>query len=229
MNKRTRFIVPAILTVVLLLIQVTAAQAEDADFSCMSFRVWDKSHLSNQYMDHDIVLQNDCPGSVYWSMCIERVDPWTNEILETHSPMGYLEAEKKARVNLHLQRSTNREQFRNRFQEFYVNFGYGIEAAASATCIASGCEGKKRDLREQIRANERAWERAENSLSAEVEKECPAGGWDATSREECSARIKDARKSEMQEFASQNQELRANMAAIDPEHCQIWSGGLTGE
>jgi len=227
MKKPTGINFSAILTIVLFLIQATAAQAEAVDFSCMSYKVWDKSHLSSRYMDHDIVLQNDCPGSVHWSMCIERVDPWTNEILETHNPTGYLEAEKKSRVNLHLQRSENRKQFRNRFQEFYVNFGYAIEPPSNATCIAKQCEGKKRDVRTQIRDNEKAWERAENSLAAQIETECPAGSWDTASHEECIARVRSASAGELDNFAVTDQQLREDLAAIEPEFCKIWSGDLT--
>ena len=216
---------PAILIFVLFFIYTTAAQAEEVDFSCMSYKVWGKGHVSANFKDYDIVVYNRCPGAVYWSMCMERVDPWTNKIVEPHEPTGYIDVDKKARVNLQLHKSTNKSQFRNRFQEFYVSLGYALEMPVSSECFARECETQKRDLRAQVRANETAWERAEKSLAARIKSECPESGWDK-SHEECEATLREANQAEMDQFPLKDQELREQMAAIDPEHCQVWSGEL---
>jgi hypothetical protein len=229
MKKWIRVGFPAILTIILFSIPVPAALAGDVDFSCMSYKVWGKSHVSDRFREYDIVLQNRCPGDLYWSMCIERMDPWTNEVLETHTPTGYVEEDKKARVNLQLKRNKRQSQFRNRFQEFYVNFAYEIETPAKAACFARQCETKKRDLRAKLRANEAAWERADKSLAARVASECPDTGWDTESSEECEATLREAGRAEMEQFSRTDQELREKMNAIDPEHCQVWSGELTGD
>jgi hypothetical protein len=229
MTTRIRIGFPVILAIVLLVFPAMAAQASEVDFSCMSYKVWSKEHLSDRYRDFDIVLQNDCPGAVYWSMCIERVDPWTGKIVEEHIPTGYIEAEKKSRVNLHLNRNPDDSKFRNRFQAFYVNLGYEIDTAANVSCNASQCETKKHDLRAQVRANEATWERAEKSLAARVEKECPDTGWDTATREECAAKVAEPGRADMEMYHLLDQELRNKMAAIDPERCQVWSGDLTDD
>ncbi|MFC1689942.1 hypothetical protein ACFL07_09860, partial [Pseudomonadota bacterium] len=120
----------------------------------MKSKVWPKSHLSNRYRGFDVVLQNQCPGPVYWSMCIERIDSQSNKVWETLKPVGYVEAEKKARVNLQTKKNQGKSDFRKRYEEFYVNIGYSIDSAASAECLAATCEAKKSDLRAAIRANE---------------------------------------------------------------------------
>ena len=111
MKKLIKTGFPAVLIFVLCLIYTTAAQAEEVDFSCMDYKVWGKGHVSANYQDYDIVIYNRCPGAVYWSMCIERLDPWTNKVVETHEPTGHVDADKKARVNLQLARTRANHSF----------------------------------------------------------------------------------------------------------------------
>jgi len=218
--------IPVILTSVFLVMPLMAAEI---DFSCMSYKVWGKGHVSDQFKEYDVVLQNRCPGSVFWAMCIERLDPVTHDVVETHNPTGYVEVDKKARVNLQLKKGQGKSPFRNRFQEFYVNIGYAIEMPVSSDCFAKQCETKKRGLRTQIRTNEAAWERAEKALAARLRAECPDTGWDQTTREECEAKVLESNDEEMKRYPGKDQELREQMAAIDPEHCQLRSGDLTSE
>ena len=226
---RIKISFPAILTLIIYFALTTAAPATEVDFSCMSHKVWSNPHTSSQFMDNDIVMHNRCPGAFYWAMCIERMDPFTNKIVETHTPTGYLEAKKKARVNLHLRRGPDDSKFRNRFQEYYVNFGYAIEMPVSADCFAGQCEAKKHDLRAQVRANEAAWERAAKSLTAQIASECPNSGWDTASSQECEATVREAGQAEMELFPMRDQELRTQMAVIDREHCRVYSGELVGD
>lgn len=228
MNKRIETRLLAILTLFLFIIPVTAAQAEDVDFSCMTYKVWGKGFVSDVYKEYDVVLENRCPGAVYWSMCIERMDPWTNKIIETHTPGGYVEAEKKARVNLQLMGGGGEPRFHDRLQEFYVNIGYGIEAPASIDCHASECEAKKHELRAEVRANDVAWERVEKSLADRIDGECIVSGWETTSGEECRTKLREASQADLDQFVLKDQELREKMAAIDPERCQVWAGDLVG-
>jgi hypothetical protein len=225
MKKLIKTGFPAILIFFLFFIPVTAAQAEEVDFSCMNYKVWGKGHVSANFKDYDIVIYNRCPGAVYWSMCIERIDAGTNKIVETHEPTGYIDIDKKARVNLQLPKNPLKSQFRNRFQEFYVNVGYALEMPVSADCLGSQCETQKRDLRAQVKTNEAAWERAEKSLAARIKSECPESGWDA-SHEECEAKLREVSQAEMEQFPLKDQELREELAAIDPERCKVWSGDL---
>jgi hypothetical protein len=225
MKKLIKTGFPAILIFALFFAFVATAKAEEVDFSCMSYKVWGKGHVSADYRDFDVVIYNRCPGAVFWSMCIERIDPWSNEIVETHEPTGYVEVDKKARVNLQLRKSPRKSQFRNRYQEFYVNIGYAVEMPVSSDCFASRCETDKRDLRAQVRANEAAWDRAEKSLTARIKSECSESGWDA-SHEECEATVRETNQAEMDQYPLIDEELREKMAAIDPEQCQLWSGDL---
>lgn len=220
---------PTMLCLASLLPFGTAAQAADIDFSCMSYKVWGKSHVSDQYTSYDIVLQNNCPGSVYWAMCIERLDPETHKAIETHNPTGYVDAEKKARVNLNLYKRAGHTEFRNRFQEFYVDIGYSIDSLPVANCYASQCEKNKSGLRVEISANEKAWERAEKALAARISAECPDTGWDPASFAQCESKVREINQSEMDAYVVKDQELREQMAAIDPEKCRVYSGDLVPE
>jgi len=217
---------PAVLVLVACLIATFAVQAADVDFSCMSYKVWPKSHVSTQYTSYDIVIQNSCPGSVYWAMCIERLDPDTHKVAETHNPTGFVEADKTARVNLNLFKKPGDDVFRNRFQEFYVDIGYTIDKLPQPVCYAKQCEAKKAPLRAQIKANESAWKKAEKALAAQIAKDCPDTGWDKESFADCSAEVRNSSDNDMDAYEAKDRELRDQMAAIDPETCQVYSGNL---
>ena len=134
------------LVALLLFAPVSTLQAAEIDFSCMSHRVWAKRHVSNQFRQFDVVLQNQCPGPVYWTMCIERIDAKTHSVWETLKPSGYVKPEKKARVNLQAKKNAGPSTFRRRFEEFYVNIGYSVDSAATADCTATQCEAQKKGL-----------------------------------------------------------------------------------
>jgi hypothetical protein len=203
-----------------------AAAAADVDFSCMSYKVWGKGHVSNQFMSYDIVIQNDCPGNVYWAMCIERLDQETQAVVETHNPAGYVEVGKKARVNLHLKKQPGKNVFHNRFQEFYLDVGYAIEPPARAQCLAAACEAKKRGIRNEIRANETAWRQAEQQIDRKIDNDCPNSGWDKDSYQKCSAEVRETNQYELEGYVLKDQELRQRLAEVDPEQCTVYSGEL---
>jgi len=202
------------------------AQAAEVDFSCMTHKVWPKSHVSSQYTSYDIVITNSCPGSVYWAMCIERLDLDSHKVVETHNPTGYVEADKTARVNLNLFKKPGNDVFRNRFQEFYVDIGYSIDNLPRPVCHAKQCEAKKAALRTAIKANETSWKKAERALAAQIARDCPNNGWDQASAAECSTKVRKSTAPEMDSYAVKDGELRQQMADIDPETCQIYSGDL---
>jgi hypothetical protein len=205
------------------------ASAAEIDFSCMNYKVWPKRHLSDRYREYDIVLQNNCPGAVYWSMCIERIDSDTNQVWETLTPSGFVEPEKKARVNLQTKRNDSNTTFRQRYEEFYVNIGYAVDDAATADCHAKRCESKKSDLRASVRANAKAWEEAEKALSAKIANDCPDSGWDTATRQKCSVDLRESSREQLSAFSARDAQLRKEMAAIDPDHCTAWSGDLVSE
>ena len=57
------------------------ALAQEADLSCMSYRVLDKIQVADRYKEFDVIVTNSCPGAVYWSMCLERLDSRNQKIL----------------------------------------------------------------------------------------------------------------------------------------------------
>lgn len=203
-----------------------SALGEEVDFSCMSLKVWDKSHVSDRFSEHDVVLLNECQGPVYWSLCLERVEPWTGKVVETHNPVGYVEAGDKARVNLQLKRGTGHPSFRNRYQEIYVGTGFAIGSHARAACQAARCETQKRALREQVRGNTIEWEKAERALAAQIAEECPTSAWDNSTSEECVARVSAEHQVTLKAYPARERELRDALAAIDPDNCSAWGGGL---
>ncbi|MBT8047869.1 MAG: hypothetical protein HKO99_01435 [Xanthomonadales bacterium] len=226
MKKPTNNPFPMLAALLCMLLPAMPAQAAEVDFSCMNYRVWSKSHLSSEYRSFDIVVQNQCPGSVYWAMCIERIDPDTFVVAETHNPTGYVEEGKKARVNLNLRKHPNDAKFRSRFQEFYVDVGYSIDGAPAPNCFASQCEAKKRSLRLEIRENENVWEQAERALSERIKNECPDTGWDTLQSQECEDRVKAASQAELQRFEATDLELREQVTEIEPGDCRSYSGEL---
>lgn len=229
MKKLRTIRLPALVASAFFLLPAFSAYAEDVDFSCMSYRVWGKGHMSDQYKSYDIVVQNQCPGDVYWAMCIERMDPDTHKVVETHKPTGYVQEGKKARVNLNMRKHPDPDRFRNRFQEFYVDIGYAIDGAATPACMAAQCESRKTDVRKKISTNEKAWEKADRALAAQIKEACPDTGWDTVASKECEENLRAASQEAMEQFAALDLELREQIAAIDPDTCQVHSGDLTEE
>ena len=202
-------------------------RAAETDFSCVNHEVRGKIQVAERYKEYDVILQNRCPGAVYWSMCIERMDPLTHEVLEVHTPSGYLDADKRARVNLQMKKGPERMAFRKRFQEFYVNIGYAIDAAASAACVAKDCEAERRDLRTRLDQNVTAWEKAEKELAEQLARECPSSGWDKTEEvETCEAGIREAAQAELEQYATTDAELSRQLQEEGLERCHVHGGDL---
>jgi len=206
-------------------IPVTTLQAEEVDFSCMSYKVKGKTQVSDNYLEYDIVLENRCPGSVYWSMCIERMDPWTNEIQVGLTPSGKVEMHKKSKVNLQMKRRWDKSDTRSAYQEFYLSIGYAIKPPANARCVASECESKKRNLRTKFRKNDSDWFKAREALAARISTECPQSSWDGKTQEVCEAKIRENSQAQMDQFEQKDEELKNKMWAVDRERCQVHASG----
>lgn len=217
----------AAVSCLLLLAGPVELRAAETDFSCLSHEVRGKIQVAERYKEYDVIVQNGCPGPVYWSMCIERMDPLTHEVLEVHTPSGYLEADKRARVNLQMKKGPERMTFRHRYQEFYVNIGYAIDAVASVACVAKTCEAERRGLRTRLDGNVTAWEKAEKELAERLARECPASGWDKTEEvETCEAGIRVAAQAELEQYAATDAELRGQLQDESLERCRVHGGDL---
>ena len=166
-NIMNTLVYTGLLTILCFPALISTGQAAEVDFSCMQESVRGKPLVTDRYKEYDVNIQNTCPGSAYWSMCIERLNPWNHKVLETHTPSGLIEEGKKARVNLHMKKGPDLRQFRNRFQAFYVDIAYGIKAPAKASCRAAMCEGKKSSLRAETIANEKAWKNASQNQESQ--------------------------------------------------------------
>jgi hypothetical protein len=205
-------------------IPMTLLQAEEIDFSCVSYKVKTKTQVSEDYKEYDIALQNRCPGSVYWSMCIELMDPWTHEIQVPLTPSGELKVKQKSRVNLQMKTRLDKSRTREAFQEFYFSIGYAVKPHAKARCVASACESKKRSLRTEFRANDSAWQKVKNAQAARMSTECPQSSWDNTTQEACEAKIRESNQAAMNQFAQKEKELKKKLSAVDPDLCQVHAG-----
>lgn len=224
-----RIFPPALVAVVLIAAALpsAASAADEVDFSCMSLEPRGKTQVTESHKEYDVVLVNDCPGPVYWAMCIERLDPYTSRILEAHTPTGYIEAEQKTRVNLQMKRGPDTMDFRQRFQEFYVATDYAIRPPARARCIASECESARRDIRRQISTNLEAWESAARGLAAQLASECPESGWDkADEVEQCAAEVRGRAQPRLDELARNDAELREQLQLAGPPGCELYAGEL---
>ncbi len=204
---------------------LTHLPAAEVDFSCINYLVKAKIQVSEHLKEYDIVLDNRCPGTVYWSMCIERMDPWTNELQEAITPSGILEKDKKSRVNLQMKKRLDESRSRQAFKEFYVQVGYTIKPPAIAHCVATGCEAMRRGLRTKFSANDAAWQRAKKAQVARISTECPQSGWDSSAQDNCAFEIRKNDLPSMERFAQKRDELTTKISAVDPEVCQLHGGG----
>ena len=220
-----KIVILTILFAVSVLVPVTFLQAEEVDFSCMNYLVKGKTQVSENYKEFDVVLENRCPGTVYWTMCIERMDPWTNEIQVGLNPSGKLEMNKKSRVNLQMKKRWDKSDDRHAYQEFYLSIGYALKPPAAAQCVASGCESKKRSLRTIFRKNDKDWHKAKTALAARIATECPQSSWDGSTQEACEAEIREANQAQMDEFAQKEKDLKDKMWGVDRDLCQVHGGG----
>jgi hypothetical protein len=211
-------------------LSAAAQTAGQVDLSCMSHMVRGKTPLTDRYKEYDVIVQNRCPGPVYWKMCIERLDPVSHKVVEVHTPAGYIEAEKKARVNVQMKPGPESMAFRKRYQSFYVDVGYAVNNAAVPTCIASTCEASKAPIHRQIDQNLAAWARAEAALEQRLAAECPETGWGRTEEvETCEAAIREASMEELEQLAAADAALREELQAAGPDYCVIEGGDLIGD
>lgn len=204
--------------------QLAVAQSPEAGFSCMKEQVRPIIRVTDEHQEFDVVLRNQCPGAVYWAVCIERLDPWNFKVLETHQPVGYVEAEKKSRVNLHMKGTSGPAGEVDRAQAFYMSVAYSINGPASATCVAKSCEAKKTELRAAVYKNEGAWRQARNALQAKAETECPDNGWNRSDTDTCRQEIIDAAAERMAGYEAIDADLQDKLAAIEPDTCTVYGG-----
>ena len=215
-------------TALLTLLSVTlpgVVSAEEVDFSCMKEAVRPIIQVTDAHQEFDVVIRNQCPGAAYWSMCIERMDPWNFEVVETHTPTGYVEAGKRAKVNLQMKNIPGQSLADGRIQAFYVSHAYGIDQAPVAVCVASGCEAKKRELRAQVADNDRSWAQARQRLQQRLEADCPSSGWGNADVDACRDQVRKSAAGELAVFAETDAALQEKLGNIDPGTCTLHGGG----
>lgn len=207
-------------------VQAWGQTSEGVDFSCMREMVRPIIQVTDQHREFDLVVRNECPGAVNWAMCVERLDPWTHRVLETHNPVGYVEADKRSRVNLQMKATPSPDGYETRAQEFYMTVAYSIQGQPQAPCVARACEAKKQALRAEQSANSKAWRQARQALEARVESECPAHGWNTDDVVACRQAVVDAAAEQMTAYAETDKAVRDQMNAIDPETCTVHGGQI---
>jgi hypothetical protein len=206
---------------------LTGVEASEVDFSCMSFSVRGKTPLTSQFKEYDVILTNRCPGSVYWTMCIERLDPLSHDNIEIHNPSGMIEEEQKVRVNLQMKRGADSMGSQKRYQEFYLGIGYAVKPPAQAPCVATRCEAENRPLRQELDTNLAAWQRAQADLSKRIAAECPESGWGRTDETEaCEAALRQAEQANLEAFLRKDSQLRERLHSVHGAGCQVHGGDL---
>ena len=212
----------ASLSVIFIFSPLLPVQAEEVDLSCMKHRVRAKIQVSKRFREFDVLLENRCPGPVYWSMCIERMDPQTRKIKETLTPSGQVQQEKKTRVNLRMAQVSDDSDPRIVFEEFYLGVGFALNPELIAQCVALDCEAKKQDLRTVFTANDNALQKINTALANRISTECPQSGWSGNDQAECEAGIRQPVQAELDELTNMQNELETQLAAVDPEVCQVY-------
>jgi len=203
---------------------VMPLQAAEVDLSCMEHRVRAKIAVSNRFREFDVIVENRCPGPAYWSMCIERMDPQTSKLLETFTPSGQVQKDKKTRVNLRMMRVSDESDPVMEFEEFYLDIGYARQPTINAQCVANACEAQKVDLRKAFRANRKARQKLETDLADRISTECPQSGWSGNDQAECEAGIRQAAQAGLNGLVQEQTELETQLAAVDPENCHVYKG-----
>jgi len=198
--------------------------SEVVDFSCMKEQVRPIIQVTDQHREFDLVVRNECPGAVNWAMCVERLDPWNHRILESHTPLGYVEAGKRSRVNLQMKATPSPDGYENRAQEFYMSVAYSIQGQPKAPCVARACEAKKQKLRSEQSRNSSAWRQARKALEVRVEKECPEHGWNTENLKACRESVVNAASEQMLAFEEADTSVREQLNAIDPDTCTVHGG-----
>lgn len=206
--------------------QPVLAQNSDVDFSCMRVQVRPIIRVTDRYKEFDIVVRNQCPGAVYWAMCIERMDPWSHKVVEPHYPSGQVQAEKKARVNIQMKNTPSNAGDQARFQEFYVDVAFGLQPPVKPVCKAKTCEAQKTAIRSQVRANDMAWQKARKAAEQRIAGACPDIGWNTKETQKCREDARLSVSEEMAPFIEKDAALKSEMNAIDPERCQLHGGEL---
>jgi len=207
-----------------LLLPLTSALADETDFSCMQQKVLAKTMVTERLQEFDVVLENECPGPVNWTLCIERMDPFTNRVTETLTPSGRIEKDQKFRINLQMKKMEDERNKLTGYEEFYVNAAFGIDTVEPPRCIARQCESDKKSVREKIRANERARQKAEADMNRKMSTECPKKtGWSDAQQEKCLTRIQKEAKPELAAYAETDRTLKMELAEISPELCEVHS------
>lgn len=221
--KTTRSLVSfsVVATFCLSLLPMGTATAEETDFSCIEERVLAKIMVTQRYREFDIILNSDCPGSVNWTMCIEKMDPFTHKVTETLTPSGTIEPDKKFRINMQMKKQEDQRNKLNGYEEFYVNMVYDINSMLAPSCVARSCESEKRPLREQIRANHRSLQKAQAAVDKEIKTECPQTGWSNSQQERCQSKIEKDSQASMKVLKDKDRELKSELASINPELCEV--------
>lgn len=195
------------------------AFAEEVDFSCMKESVKTKTQVSHKYREYDIVLENQCSESVYWSMCIERINPWTNKITETLTPSARVEKDKKFRINL--QMKIQEEESIESYEKFYVSHEYGLISPPMVECMAYQCETRKRELREEMRRNDESLRKVRAAMAEQSKTDCTRLGWSDGEKERCRASVAMEYRPQLSELGVTQISIKERLAAVDPENCQI--------
>lgn len=206
--------------------QAHAADAAEDTFACMKEQVRPIIQVTDQHQEFDVVLRNECPGDVYWAMCIDRLDPWTHRVIESLTPTGYVKHGTKTRVNLQMKAVPDADGDVARAQEFYFAVAYAINNPTTANCVAKRCEPQKTAVRAELRENEMAWRKYRRAVEAQQVNECPDHGWNIDDVNACRNKIAEAAGPELAEFRKADDSLRARLAAIDPETCTVYGGNV---
>jgi hypothetical protein len=206
---------------------LAAVEAAEVDFSCMNFAVRGKTPLTDRFKEYDVILTNGCPGPVYWTMCIERLDPVSHQNIEVHNPSGRIDKDKKARVNLQMKLGPDSMGSQRRYEEFYLGIGYSIQPPARAACVAARCESENRPLRQALDANLTAWKRAQAELSTQLATECPESAWGRTAETEaCEETLREAAQANLDNLLLKDSQLRERLLSEHGDGCQVHGGDL---
>lgn len=214
----------AALKVLMFMLVTGSTQAQETDFSCMSFDIKPKQQVSERYIEYDISVRNSCPGAVHWAACVQTVDPWSHKIYTPLEPTGMVDKDKRSKINVQMKKVEVPAEDRYQYQKFYVNVAYSLEPGHGAQCMARSCEALKSEIRSEVRANDQKWQGLIRKVENETIEKCPKTNWNAESQEACISSVEESYVNELQAYQSKLKQLETQLENVDPVNCQVYGG-----
>jgi len=189
-----------------------------SDFSCVQQELIQKQQVNQSYLEFDIRISNQCKRPVSWSICVEKINPWTRQIVGTIDPSGTVNPGDSPRINLLMNRQRNPVGPEMEYEKFYFNMAYADSPGTTAACVATECEREKGPLMIQLNEVNADLQKALQQRDQQVEKSCRGGD---VSDSSCEQKVTQIDKPYRDSLRSKVAEIQAQLDANTEPYCQL--------